>query len=198
MKDVEEKLIEIIPEGSRVLDLGCGGGELLQKLNQRKNTRGLGLEIDIPCIQSCVDKRVPVLKMDIDKGLQAFRDNQFDIALLYFTIQEVRNPLLVFNEMLRVSGSCIIVFSNFAYWRVRTSLLFGGKMPVTNQFPHSWYNTPNIHLLSVKDIVEMCKKEGVRINHQAFYGNALIDPLLIGSGLFNAGAATALIHMEKK
>jgi methionine biosynthesis protein MetW len=179
------------------LDLGCGSGALLKRMKDEKNVTPLGLEISINKVQECVINKVPVLQMNIDNGLKAFEDDQFDLAILKFTLQEVREPLLVFKEMLRVSHSCIIAFSNFAHWKVRYNITFHGKVPITEQLPHEWYNTPNIHFLSIQDIQNMCKKEGVKILNQNFYGDSAFDQLLINMGLNNLGASTCLMHISR-
>ena len=195
--DIQQRIVDLTPNNSRVLDLGCGDGELLSRLNQEKQVTPLGLEISLDSIQNCVLNKVPVLQMDVDKGLQAFEDDQFDLAILKFTLQEVRQPLLVFKEMLRVSHSCIIVFSNFAHWKVRWHLSMNGRMPITKDLPYEWYNTPNINLLSISDIEKMCEREKVNILHKNFYGNQLLDRSLMTLGWNNLGASTCLIHMSR-
>jgi len=194
---VQDKVIELTALKSRVLDLGCGDGSLLKRLKEEKQVTPLGLEFSIDQIQQCVLNRVPVLQMDIDKGLQAFEDDQFDLAILKFTLQEVRQPLLVFKEMLRVSHSCVVVFSNFAHWKIRWNLSLKGRMPITTELPYEWYNTPNIHLLSIRDIKLMCKQERVNILNQSFYGDHIMDKFFNAMGWHNLGSSTCLIHMSR-
>lgn len=196
MIQVVDRITEIIRSESRVIDLGCGDGSLLKVLKEKKQVNGLGLEINIDQIEECVKNDVPVLQMDIDKGLKIFNDKQFDVAILHYTMQEVRNPLLIYREMMRIANSCIVVFSNFAYWKVRLNLLRHGKMPVTERLPYLWYETPNIHLMSVEDLLSLCKNEGGQIIKTEYYGNDKIDQLLINGGYPNLGASTALIHMK--
>lgn len=194
---IQNRILELTPENSRVLDLGCGSGALLKRMKQEKNVTPLGLEISIKKVQECVLNQVPVLQMDIDNGLKAFEDDQFDLAILKFTLQEVHEPLLVFKEMLRVSHSCIIAFSNFAHWKIRYNITFNGRMPITEQLPHEWYNTPNIHFLSIQDIQKMCEKENVKILNQNFYGEGTFDQFLINMGLYNLGATSCLMQISR-
>jgi len=135
--------------------------------------------------------------MDLDNGLANFRNNQFDLAILHYTIQEVKNPLLVFKEMLRVANECIIVFSNFAHWQIRMRLLLTGQMPVNEVFPYQWYNTPNIHLMSLKDLEELCQREGAIVKHRIFFGEGLIDRLINLLSLHNLGSSTVLMHLMR-
>lgn len=194
---IQNRILDLTPNHSRVLDLGCGSGVLLKRMKDEKGVTPLGLEISIEKVQECVANQVPVLQMDIDNGLKAFEDDQFDLAILKFTLQEVHEPLLVFKEMLRVSHSCIIVFSNFAHWKIRYNITFNGRMPITDQLPHEWYNTPNIHFLSIQDIQNMCEKENVKILNQNFYGDNAFDRFLIEMGFYNLGASTCLMHISR-
>jgi methionine biosynthesis protein MetW len=196
MPKILQHLIKIIPKDSRVLDLGCGDGLLLKELVEKKNIKPLGLEYNIDCIENCVKNNVPVLQMDIGTGLEIFEDKQFDVAVLHFTIQEVSNPLLLYREMMRISHNCIIVFSNFAHWKIRLNLLRFGKMPITDNLPYRWYETPNIHLMSYVDLLQLCKDQGGKVIHSKFFGESLIDKCLITSGFTNLGASSALVHMK--
>ncbi len=196
MAKILQQLIDLIPNDSRVLDLGCGDGLLLKELVEKKNIKPLGLEYDINCIENCVKNNVPVLQMDIGTGLEIFADKQFDFAVLHFTIQEVSNPLLLYREMMRISHNCIIVFSNFAHWKVRFKLLRHGKMPITDNLPYRWYETPNIHLMSYVDLLQLCKDQGGTVIHSEFFGESIIDNSLIASGFTNLGASSVLVHMK--
>lgn len=157
-----------IPEGSRVLDLGCGDGTLLDHLQSHKGVTGYGLEIDPDNINACVAKGVNVVEQDLDaKGLANFKHQQFDIAVMTQALQAFRHPDEMLDEMLRLSRECIITFPNFAYWRLRLYLLSKGRMPVSKTLPYSWYDTPNIHLCTFRDFEALCKEKNIRILRRA-------------------------------
>ncbi|MBN2711288.1 MAG: methionine biosynthesis protein MetW [Planctomycetes bacterium] len=160
----QDKIIEQeIPVGSSVLDLGCGDGELLARLSDMKRVKGQGLEMDSECVMKCVERGVPVLQIDIESGLKGFPDYCFDYVVLEETLQTLQNPEEVLKGMLRVSRCCIVSFPNFGYWRVRLDLAVRGRMPVTEWLPHRWFNTPNIHLLTLQDFLDWTFANSVRI-----------------------------------
>jgi methionine biosynthesis protein MetW len=196
MSPIDLRIFNLIPEKARVLDLGCGDGALLHLLEKSKAVEPLGLEFNIERIKDCVKNGVPVLQMDLDRGLPAFRDKQFDVAILQFTLSEVQHPLTVFREMLRVADQSIIVINNFAHWRVRLNLLLRGKTPITPDFPYEWYNTPNLHFISIEDIVGTCEKEGVEILHKEFFAHSGFGQFGIQLGLQNLLANSALFHIK--
>lgn len=156
-------IFDLVPPNCRVLDLGCGDGELLARLISEKGVRASAVEISQDGILQCVAKGLDVCQVDIDKGLQDFADNSFDYVILNQTLQAVHNPDLVIREMLRVGRHGIVGFPNFGHWRVRWQLLFGGHAPRTRSLPFHWYNSPNIRVLSLKDFKEFCTKSGIRI-----------------------------------
>jgi|TARA_Y100000385_G_scaffold280555_1_gene331954 methionine biosynthesis protein MetW len=151
---------------TRVLDLGCGDGALLDDLVNEKNISGLGIEIDTDNITCCVGKGLSVIEQDIDKGLSNFSDNSFDTVLLTQTLQAVRRPDFVLEEMLRVGKECIITFPNFGHWQARWYLMLRGKMPVSKMMPYHWYDTPNIHFCTVKDFENLCVEKNIKIIHR--------------------------------
>lgn len=154
---------EWIPDGARVLDLGCGEGQLLQNLRDTRNVQGYGLEIDQDNIAGCIRRGVNVIEQDIDEGLGNIADKRFDYVLMTQALQAVQRPDLVLAEMLRVGREAIVTFPNFGHWRVRGYLFFKGRMPVSRRLPYQWYDTPNIHLCTVNDFDTHCRKSGYRI-----------------------------------
>ncbi len=158
-----EVVTDIIPNSAKVLDLGCGDGTLFSKLVKEKNIKGMGIEIDQNKVIEALENGVPVIQGDIDEGLKQFPDNSFDYAILNQTLQSTEKPDLVTDEMLRVAKKAVVSFPNFAYWKVRFYLFFKGKMPKSKALPYEWYNTPNIHLMTVNDFFEFCKKRNIKI-----------------------------------
>jgi methionine biosynthesis protein MetW len=176
-----------IPEGSRVLDLGCGDGVLLAGLAATKATKGYGIEIDAVNVLASVKNGVNVVQTDIESGLANFEDGSFDFVILSQTLQAMRNAESVINEMLRVGREGIVTFPNFGYWRHRLDIL-QGHMPVSKALPYSWYDTPNIHLCTVKDFEDLCEEVGAEIlDERVIHGGRTITllPNLLGSlGVF--------------
>ncbi len=158
-----EIIRERIPRGARVLDLGCGDGTLLANLRDTLDVRGYGLEIDPENLATAVEKGVNVIKQDIDEGLGNIADNRFDMVVMSQALQAVQHPERVLAEMLRVAGEAIITFPNFGHWRVRSYLLFRGRMPRSPLMPYRWYDSPNIHLCTVHDFEQLCREQGYRI-----------------------------------
>lgn len=154
------RIADLVPLGSRVLDLGCGDGELLQLLRDTRRARVHGIELDLANVAECVRRDIPVVQFDIDQGLADFADGSFDVVVLSQTLQVVRKPALVLREMLRVGRRGIVSFPNFGHWRARAYLTLRGRMPVSRSIPYSWYDTPNIHLTTVKDFREFVAANG--------------------------------------
>jgi methionine biosynthesis protein MetW len=151
-----------IPERSRVLDLGCGDGVLLAGLEATHGTFGYGIEIDDASVLASVKNGINVIQGDIETGLAWFEDNSFDFVILSQTLQAMRNAESVMREMLRVGREGIVSFPNFGYWKHRLDIM-RGHMPVSKSLPHAWWNTPNIHLCTVKDFEDLCVKAGAEI-----------------------------------
>ena len=149
--------------GTRVLDLGCGDGALLDYLKQHKQVSGYGLEIDPANIRRCLDRGVCVLEQNLDKGLANFRDNTFDMVLMSQALQTLHRPDQALEEMLRVGRECIITFPNFGHWRNRLHLAGIGRMPVSKFLPYEWYDTPNIHFCTFRDFEQLCRERGIAI-----------------------------------
>lgn len=159
---------DLIEKNSRVLDLGCGNGELLELLKKEKTVKGFGVEINQDSLLEALVKGLSVIQGDIDKGLDEFQDNTYDYAILNQTLQSTKYPEMIIDEMLRVAKKGIVSFPNFAYWRVRFYLFFKGKMPKSKQLPYEWYDTPNIHLLTISDFFEFCKKRNIKIEKAVY------------------------------
>ncbi|WP_106475842.1 methionine biosynthesis protein MetW [Phytohalomonas tamaricis] len=156
-----------IPQGARVLDLGCGDGTLLDALARDKDVTGYGLEINQADITTCLEKGINVIEQDLDQGLANIADNTFDLVIMTQALQVLRRPDRMLDEMLRVAQECIIAFPNFAYWRHRAYLGFKGRMPVSKALPHAWYDTPNIHLSTFRDFEQLCRDQGHSIIDRA-------------------------------
>ena len=152
------KLKDWISEDSKVLDLGCGDGSLLDDLKKEKSVSGLGIEIDAGKIISCLEKGISVIEQDIDNGLENFGNQTFDFVVMSQSIQALKRPELALEEIVRVGKECIVSIPNFANIKCRLQLFFKGQMPVSNALPHDWFSTPNLHLCSLEDFEELCKK----------------------------------------
>lgn len=148
---------------SRVLDLGCGDGSLLDYLAQSKGVSGYGLEIDDAHVGTCIRRGVNVIQTDLDAGLSEFDERSFDFVILSLTLQAVKYPDRLLREMLRVGTEGIVTFPNFGHWRTRWQLGFLGRMPVSPALPHDWYNTPNIHLCTLRDFAKLCRDENIEV-----------------------------------
>ena len=156
-----------VPENSKVIDFGCGDGSLLKELFENKQVLGYGVEINDTKIEKCIGKGVPVIKLDIDKGLNDFMSSNFDLSIMARSIQCLKNPDLALNRMLDLSKRCVVTLPNLGYWRCRINLA-SGKMPITPELPSSWYETENIHLCTIKDFENLCLKENISIKDKVF------------------------------
>ena len=156
-----------VPENSKVIDFGCGDGSLLKELFENKQVLGYGVEISDTKIEKCIEKGVPVIKLDIDKGLNDFMSSDFDLSIMARSIQCLKNPDLALNRMLKLSKRCVVTLPNLGYWRCRINLA-SGKMPITPELPSSWYETENIHLCTIKDFENLCIKENISIKDKVF------------------------------
>ena len=150
----------MVSSGARVLVLGCGSGELLAWLREFKKVDARGVEIDGANVQKAISRGVSVYQGDLEAGLHDYPDHSFDFVILSQTLQEMQRPLTVLKEMLRVGKHAIVSFPNFGHWTVRVAHLLSGRAPKTELFPHDWYDSPNLHFLTVDDFVLLCRKEG--------------------------------------
>jgi len=182
---VDYEIIEsLIKPNSRVLDIGCGDGELLTRLSYDKNIKGKGIELAEDLVVSCVGRGLSIIQRDIERGLANYNDKSFDYVILSQTLQTLKDLKRVFTEMLRVGKKVIVSFPNFAHWRCRLQLLGLGKAPQTKQLPFTWYDSPNIHFLSLKDFDRFCRQLGVKIEKRIPLVKAGLRPVRFASNLF--------------
>jgi methionine biosynthesis protein MetW len=163
MKKEFKVITDLLPNNTRVLDVGCGDGSLMNLLLKEKNIEVRGLELEKQNVQECIYKGLPVIQGNAETELYQFPDKSFDYVVLSQTLQAFYNPDKVLKELLRIGKSVIISIPNFGYWKVRTSLLFFGKMPITKTLPNTWYNTPNLHMCSIKDLFNYCDNQNISI-----------------------------------
>ena len=163
MKIEDDVLAGLIDINSRVLDVGCGDGSLLLYLKKNKRVDGRGIEIDQIKVQESVAKGLAVIEGDAEKDLINYPDTSFDFAILNQSLQQFYDPRKVINELLRIAKNAIVTIPNFGYWKVRLSLLIGGQMPVTKTLPYTWYNTPNLHMCTIKDFYNLCALDNIKI-----------------------------------
>jgi len=163
-------ILDIIEPGARVLDLGCGNGDLIYFLAKEKGARVQGIELSEEAIYRCVEKGLSVFHSDIDSGLSEYPDHSFDYVILNQSLQEVKKADFVLKEALRVGKKVIVGFPNFAHLYARLQLCFVGKTPITASLPYRWYNTPNLHFLSVSDFRGFCREKGIQILSARFLG----------------------------
>jgi methionine biosynthesis protein MetW len=159
-------VISLVPEGSRVLDLGCGDGSLIAHLRDERGCDVRGVELAPEEIAAAITRGLSVVQADLDEGLSGYPDHAFDVVVLSQTLQVVRNPALVLREMLRVGSRSVITFPNFGHWKVRGYLALKGRMPVSESIPFSWYDTPNIHHTTLKDFRDFVAANGGEIERE--------------------------------
>ncbi len=152
-----------IEPGSRVLDLGCGEGDLLVYLKEKKQVTGTGIELSEEKVVTCIDKGLSVLQGDINKEVEDYADHSFDFVILSQTLQQVYEPATLIKELLRIGNKVVVSFPNFSHWRCRLQLLFYGMAPKTKQLPYQWYNTPNIRVMTLGDFRRFAQKKGFHI-----------------------------------
>ncbi|MCK5450168.1 MAG: methionine biosynthesis protein MetW [Candidatus Omnitrophica bacterium] len=184
---------DMIEKGSTVIDMGCGDGDLLRYLIMNKGIKGSGVEISEEAIYKCVEKGLSVSHGDIDSGLKEYPDKMFDYVIFNQTMQQVHHPKEAILEALRIGSKVIIGFPNFCYLNARLQLFFAGHVPVTASLPYSWYNTPNLHFLSIKDFENFCKKQDITIENGVFLTNKKTIKILP-----NLFALNAIFQISKK
>ena len=163
MKQEFKVIADLLPNNTRVLDVGCGDGALMDFLVKEKNIEVRGLELNQDNVQECIYKGLPVIQGNAETELYQFPKQSFDYVVLSQTLQAFYQPDKVLRELLRIGKSVIVSIPNFGYWKVRTSLLFFGKMPVTKTLPNTWFNTPNLHMCTIKDLFNYCEDQNITI-----------------------------------
>jgi len=158
-----ELIADLVTRGSRVLDIGCGDGSLMEILQSRRGVDARGIELSQPGVNECVRRGLSVIQGDADRDLVHYPDGAFDYAILSQTIQATDNPKLVLSELLRIGRRAVVSFPNFGHWTVRSSLFFKGRMPVTKSLSYSWYDTPNIHFCTIRDFVDLAREVGAEV-----------------------------------
>ena len=188
-------IAEMIAPGSRVLDVGCGDGTLLRILAEKQAVDGRGIELSQAGVNSCVAQGLAVIQGDADDDLAYYPDLAFDYAILSQTIQATYSPRHVLEQLLRIGKHAVVSFPNFGHWRVRTQLMFGGHMPRTDNLPERWFDTPNIHLCTIKDFLALCDDMGVKVERAIAlnaYGTKLVAMPLFAQNLFGEQAVFLL------
>ena len=189
-KSTLHAIAALVPQGSRVLDLGCGDGALLAHLQQERGCTGYGIEFDDANVLACVRRGVNVLQLNLEDGLAIFEDNSFDVVLQIDTLQHLRNAEVMLRETARIGKQGVVAFPNFAHWPNRLSIL-QGRMPVTKRLPFQWYDTPNIRVGTFKDFEVLAIKNKLRILDSFGLQNGHMQRVLP-----NALAGTAVFHFE--
>ena len=188
-------IAEMVTPGSRVLDIGCGDGMLLRILAEKRGVDGRGIELSQAGVNSCVAQGLAVIQGDADDDLAYYPDLAFDYAILSQTIQATHSPRHVLEQLLRIGKRAVVSFPNFGHWRVRTQLMFGGHMPRTDNLPERWYDTPNIHLCTIKDFLGLCDDIGAKVERAIALnanGTKLVSMPLFAQNLFGEQAVFLL------
>lgn len=193
-----QKVVDLVPQNSRVLDLGCGNGSLLNILKQLRGCNGNGVEIDVEQVITAIGSGCDILLEDIDDGLAMIPDNSFDVAVLSETLQTIKRPRELLHQILRVAREAVITFPNFACLEVRTRLLLSGRMPKGKQIPFEWYNTPNIHLFTLEDFLSLCREDGIEILDLICQGRGFAERALLTLGWKNLGASRVIVRIAKR
>jgi methionine biosynthesis protein MetW len=188
-----------VAPGARVLDVGCGDGALLQLLEEEKGVDGRGVELSQKGVNLAVARGLSVVQGDADHDLATYPDEGFDFVILSQTLQATHNPRVVLEQLLRIGRKVIVSFPNFGNWRIRAQFLFGGHMPVTENLPYSWYDTPNIHFCTVRDFVRLIDEVDARVEKAvALYGNGRLLNSRLRLGLWNVLAEQAVFLLSRR
>jgi methionine biosynthesis protein MetW len=191
-------IASMVPSGARVLDIGCGSGDLLASLRDEKSVDGRGIELDNQRVNAALAKGLSVIQGDADQDLAGYPANAFDIAILSQTIQAMHRPKDVLADLLRVAGATIVSFPNFGHWRIRAALALKGRMPVTRNLPNRWFDTPNIHLCTVADFSALCDELAAKVEIAiAIAPGGAVRSFRPGSRTANLTAETAIFKISK-
>lgn len=193
-----KNIVSMVKPSSHVIDIGCGDGTLLNVLKKLKSTKGDGVEIDVERFEEALADGNNVYWEDADDGLSLIPDGYYDTAIVSDTLQEVKNPRGLLREALRIADEAIVTFPNFAAYRIRLNLLFRGRLPVSKALPFEWYDTPNIHCITLKDFKRLCDKEGIVIREVKSESRHLFGKILLALGLKNLGATKIIARIAKK
>jgi methionine biosynthesis protein MetW len=194
-----EMVADMVAPGARVLDVGCGDGELLHILSERRGVDGRGIEISREGVNECVAKGLAVIQGDADTDLVDYPDDTFDYVILSQTLQATRQPRYVLEQMLRIGQCAIVSFPNFGHWRIRLQVLLRGRMPQTDNLPYAWWESPNIHFCTIKDFRELCEVVGARME-KAVALNAWGKPLRLNAPwwFWNLFGEQAVFRLTRK
>ena len=191
-------VLGMVKKNAHVVDIGCGDGTLLNVLREKKGVKGDGIDIEVERIEEALADGHDMFWDDVDDGLESFPDQHYDTAIVSDTLQEVKNPRGVLSEALRIAKEAVVTFPNFAAYRIRLTLAFTGRLPVSKQLPFEWYDTPNIHCITLKDFKALCDKEGYEIKEVKAESRHLIGKILLLLGFKNLGASKIIARIAKK
>jgi len=191
-------VLRMVRDGARVIDIGCGDGTLLNVLRERRGVVGDGVEIDIDQYEEALADGHDMFWEDVDEGLETIPDRAYDVAIVSDTLQEVKNPRGLLHEALRIADEAIVTFPNFAAYRIRLTLALTGRLPVSKQLPFEWYDTPNIHCITLKDFRALCEKEGFEIRELRAESRHPIGKFLLALGFKNLGASRIIARISRK
>jgi len=198
MKKEFKIISELIENKTRVLDVGCGDGTLMKFLKENKNIDTRGLEISKNKVQNCIGKGLSVIEGNAEKDLQQFPDASFDYVVLSQTLQAFYNPEKVINDLLRVSKKAIVTIPNFGFWKIRLHLLLKGTMPITKNLPNEWFNTPNLHMCTIKDFFNFCLKKNIKLYKSLALNDEKISDINTRNlGLKNLSSELGIFLIEK-